>query len=149
MIMIAFLLMALLGQISAQEEQNLTWFTNLEVAKEYAAANEKDILMVFAGSDWCRPCKRFKKDILDAKKFKTWGSEEVVILYLDFPAKKKNRLSKDQTAHNEALSEQYNKSGYLPYLLLIDSEENVIGNPKYWGQSPKKFVKELMADMTP
>lgn len=110
--MIAFFLMALLGQITAQEEQNLTWFTNLEVAKEYAAANEKDILMVFAGSDRCRPCKRFKKDILDAKKFKTWGSEEVVILYLDFPAKKKNRLSKDQTAHNEALSEQYNKSGY-------------------------------------
>lgn len=101
--------------------KGLEWFTNMEMAKEYAAENDKDILMVFSGSDWCRPCIQFKQDILEEADFQDWGSERFVILYLDFPARKKNRLSEEAIAHNEALAERLNKSGAFPNIYYRNS----------------------------
>lgn len=118
-------------------------FTDIEAAKKYAAAQDVDILMVFGGSDWCKPCIRFKKDILEAESFKKWSTENMAVLYLDFPAKKQNKLSGTQTAHNEALAEKFNKSGFFPNLFVIDAEEKVLANPKFKNQDADTFIGEL------
>jgi len=129
--------------LSKAQETNVQWFENMEEAKIYATEHQANILMVFSGSDWCKPCIQFKKDILEAEDFKTWGASKLVILYLDFPARKKNKLSPDQTAHNENLAEQYNKSGTFPNVFLMDEEANVLANPAFKGQDVTDFIAKL------
>ncbi|HMQ47129.1 MAG TPA: thioredoxin family protein [Saprospiraceae bacterium] len=137
------LLLGLCGlaySVFAQTEQ--PFFTDYEQAKAVALAENKKILMVFAGSDWCRPCMQFKKEILDSEVFQTYAQENLVVLYLDFPARKKNRLSKEQTAHHEQLAEQYNKAGAFPKLVLLDGADHLIRNLSYTNQAAEHFIKE-------
>lgn len=128
---------------SYAQEEKLPWFENIEIAKTYAADHQANILMVFAGSDWCKPCIQFKNDILEADDFKSWGKSKLVVLYLDFPARKKNKLSETQTSHNEALAEKFNKSGAFPNIFLLDEEDNVLANPTFKGQGVEEFIASL------
>ena len=123
--------------------QKAQLFTNFEAAKSYAVAQNVNILLVFGGSDWCKPCIRFKNDILESETFKSWSSENMAVLYLDFPAKKQNKLSDKQTAHNEKLAEQFNKSGFFPNIFVVDTDEKVLANPKFKNQDTPTFIEEL------
>ena len=118
-------------------------FTNKEKAILHAQENETPIMMVFAGSDWCRPCIQFKKEILMNSEFKTYANAYLTVLYLDFPSKKKNQLSKDETIQNESLAEEFNKSGSFPKIILTDKN---LQNPKeisFKNQSVQAFISEL------
>jgi thioredoxin-related protein len=121
------------------------WFGDIEEASDYATTNEVPILMVFAGSDWCKPCMQFKKDILTSEQFTDYASGKLAILYLDFPMRKQNKLSEEQTAHNEKLAEKYNKSGAFPAILLMDANQNVYGPLEFKRQSPDDFIKSCKA----
>lgn len=140
---IIFLALVILGfQLNAQSTLN-NWFVDLEEAQSYAKDHSGQILMVFSGSDWCKPCIQFKKDILTADAFKQYADANLTILYLDFPARKKNKLSKAQTKHNEALAEKYNRQGAFPKIVLLDSEDVILAQPEFRGQSPDDFIAEL------
>ncbi|HCQ12673.1 thioredoxin family protein, partial [Flavobacterium sp.] len=39
------------------------WKSSLEEAKIEAAKENKQILLVFSGSDWCAPCMKLEKNI--------------------------------------------------------------------------------------
>ena len=121
--------------------QESNWFVEQNNAVQFAKENNTNILMVFAGSDWCRPCIKFKKDILESEEFKNNTNGQLAILYLDFPAKKKNKLSKEQIEHNESLAEQFNKSGAFPKIVLLDNTLKKIKDIKFSGQNAKSFVK--------
>ena len=141
-LLLAFSLLAFSLQMNGQIEKTNV-FTDFAEAKAFANEHQTNVLMVFGGSDWCKPCIRFKNDILDAETFKSWSAENIAVLYLDFPAKKKNKLSKEQTAHNEALAEQFNKSGFFPNIFILNPEEQVLANPKFKNQDAATFVEEL------
>lgn len=128
--------------VSAQTEIN-NWFVEASQAKEYALKNNVNVIMVFAGSDWCRPCIQFKKDILESESFQSYAQEGLAILYLDFPSKKKNMLSKELTTQNENLAEQYNKSGSFPKIMLLDSAMEKIKEVKFANQEPQAFIEQL------
>lgn len=113
------LLFLITFQVNAQEV-NL-WHSNFEEAKTLAAEQNRSILMVFSGSDWCKPCIQMREQIWDSAAFQNFAKENLVLLELDFPFRKKNRLSKEQTAHNEALAEQYNSKGEFPKVVLLDA----------------------------
>lgn len=134
--------------VTAQDANSLQWFTNIEEAKSAAAENGQNILMVFAGSDWCKPCIKFKKDILQNSNFSTQNIEKLVILYLDFPARKKNKLSKEQTKHNETLADKYNRSGIFPKIILLDAQGEKLKTIAFEGQSAEAFSTELSTTKT-
>lgn len=139
------LFMLSFGQINAQKKTNpiVNYTTNAVLAKENASKNKQHILMVFGGSDWCAPCIKFKKKVLQSDAFNAYAKDNLQILYLDFPSRKKNRLSKEQTAHNEALAEVYNQEGAFPKIVLAKADGTVIRVIKYNGQSAKDFMKKL------
>lgn len=120
-----------------------SWVVKLDDAKTLASTESKSILMVFAGSDWCAPCIKLKKTILITDVFQEYEKENFVVLYLDFPSKKKNKLSKEQAQHNEALADKFNRSGRFPHIVLMDSEGNSIKIIQFDGQSPDSFIKEI------
>lgn len=121
----------------------VSWVSNMANAQSIATSEQKSILMVFAGSDWCAPCIKFKKNILVTDEFQEYEKNNLVILYLDFPAKKKNKLSKEQTKHNEMLADQYNRSGRFPHIILLDKDGESIKTMAYDGQPPRSFIKEI------
>ena len=81
-------------------------------------------LLVFSGSDWCLPCIRFERSVLQDSTFVAFSDEYLTIEKADFPQHKK--LTKDQVSHNESLAEKYNPQGYFPHVLLLDAHGKVL-----------------------
>jgi len=131
-------------QGQAQLNEAIT-FNDITKAKAYAEKENVAILMVFAGSDWCRPCMQFKKSILLNDAFSAYSDTTLALLYLDFPLKKANKLSPEQTTHNEKLAEVYNTSGAFPAILLLDRNEKVLGKLPFKNQSPAEFIAQCEA----
>ncbi|MFT5723271.1 MAG: thioredoxin-related protein [Bacteroidia bacterium] len=122
-----------------------SFYSNLDSAKVTAKSSNKNILVVFAGSDWCRPCIQFKRDILLNEAFITYANEHLVIVYLDFPSHKKNQLPPAQTAYNEKLAEQYNANGVFPKTILFDASEKKLSDLAFKGQTPVDFINTCKA----
>jgi thioredoxin-related protein len=123
---------------------SVTWLGNFNEATAEAAKTHKYILVNFSGSDWCGPCIRERKEILETATFESFASDHLVLVRADFPRQKKNLLSKEQTKLNEQLADKYNPDGKFPYTLLIDEHGKVV---KDWdgfpNESPEKFVEQI------
>ncbi len=61
----------------------------------------------------------------------------------DFPRRRQNRLSKEQTARNEALAEKYNRQGYFPYVVVFSPDGQVAGSMGFEDISPKQYADRL------
>ena len=127
--------------LTAQSTQG--WWTNFDEAKAAAAEQRSNILLIFTGSDWCKSCMRFKKKILNSAEFRDYSKDKLVVMYVDFPARKKNKLPPTQTNHNEQLAEQFNRSGTFPNIFLMDAAGNILANPQFERQSVTDFIYEL------
>jgi thioredoxin-related protein len=123
---------------------NITWLGDFTEATTEAAKSHKLILINFSGSDWCGPCIRERKEILENDAFENYASNHLVLVRADFPRQKKNQLSKEQTKKNEALADKYNPDGKFPYTILIDEHGKIL---KDWdgfpNESPEKFVEQI------
>ena len=115
----------------------------LEKAAQIAKEENKLIFMNFSGSDWCRSCIILKQSILDTPEFESFANEKLVLLDVDFPKKKKNRLSKEQTKYNEKLAEKYNKEGQFPTIIILDSDLNIVAKTKYKRLSPTQYIDHI------
>ncbi|MCB9201706.1 MAG: thioredoxin family protein [Flavobacteriales bacterium] len=117
---------------------------NLESAKEKAKTENKAILMVFSGSDWCIPCIKLKKSILDSEEFKKYEKNNLVFLEVDFPKRKQNQLSKEQQKINDDLASKYNKDGIFPKVILLDENQKVLGMFTYKnGKKISEYIQEI------
>jgi thioredoxin-related protein len=115
---------------------------NIDEAKKIAVEKDQAILMIFSGSDWCKPCIQLREKILTHTEFTAFSDENMVLLELDFPYKKKNRLSKEQQKHNEALAEKYNPKGAFPLMVLLDKSGKLIESYNYNKLlAPKDYVR--------
>jgi thioredoxin-related protein len=113
------------------------WTTDFSKAKTEASEKSKYILLNFSGSDWCGPCMKLKKEVLDSEAFLKFAEDKLVLVRADFPRNKKNKLSPEQTKQNEALAEKYNNEGKFPLTVLIDATGKVV---KTWdGYSPSSM----------
>lgn len=135
-----FLLLSALLLTATLAAQDSTYETDYEIA----LSKGKDILMVFGGSDWCRPCMKFKQEVLDQPSFAAFAKDRVTVLYLDFPRKKKNRLTPYLTEQNESLAEQYNAEDQFPKVLLLGANGRVKQTLDYNGkQSAEEFIRRV------
>ena len=123
---------------------NVTWLGDFNEATAEAAKSHKYILINFSGSDWCGPCIRERKEILENDVFEKYASDHLVLVRADFPRQKKNQLGKEQIKKNEALADKYNPEGKFPYTILVDDHGKVV---KDWdgfpNESPENFVNQI------
>jgi len=134
-----FLTFSFLGQA----QQN--WQHDIEAAKTEAQASNKAIFLYFSGSDWCAPCIKLKRDILETEGFKAFSDDNLVMLKADFPRKKANQLDKEQQTKNDALAEKYNSTGIFPLSVLINAKGEVLGTWEGFpsGLTTAKFIEEI------
>lgn len=119
------------------------WYTNLDKAKEVATKENKKIVLVFQGSDWCAPCIKLDREIWSTSKFKELSKDHFIMLQADFPRKKRNKLNKELQSQNNKLAEKYNTNGYFPYVVVLDLKGQVLGTMGYEKTTPELYFKKL------
>jgi thioredoxin-related protein len=120
----------------------IAWRTDLNQAEAEAKKNHKLILLNFSGSDWCGPCIKLEKEIFENPEFQEYAKQNLVMVNADFPRQKRNRLDPKQTALNEKMADEYNKTGAFPLTLLLDENGKVM---KSWEGIPAKEVEGFIS----
>jgi thiamine biosynthesis lipoprotein len=131
LILIFFFITRLTAQVFEQKDK----------AFEKAKTENKPIFLVFSGSDWCMPCVKFEKEVLNDPGFLAFAKENLVILKADFPQRKKQ--DKALVIQNEGLAEKYNPQGYFPHLLLLDANGDILTTFQYINQTAAAFIGEF------
>lgn len=135
---VALMFIATITTVNAQE-----WQTDFAKAKEIALKEERPIILVFQGSDWCAPCIKLDREVWSTEAFKNYAKKHYVMLQADFPRKSKNALSEAQTKANAKLAEKYNKNGIFPFVVVLNSIGEVLGETSYKKTTPENYIKEL------
>ncbi len=120
--------------------QAQNWENDLNTAKTKAASENRNILLVFSGSDWCIPCMKLEKEIWQSNEFKEDAARHFILLRADFPKRKANRLSEEQQKKNDLLAETYNKQGLFPLVAVLDKEGKVLGTTGYKNMPPNEYI---------
>lgn len=135
-----FLILALVfvftNTVSAQD-----WELDFSKAKTTAQKEDKVIILVFQGSDWCAPCIKLDKEVWSTDVFKKQAAAHYVMLQADFPRKRKNDLSKEQVASNALLAEKYNPQGIFPFVVVMDGKGKVLGKESYKKVGAQGYIK--------
>ncbi len=116
------------------------WHTDYKGAQSIAKAENKPILLVFQGSDWCAPCIKLDREVWSTEEFREYASSRWVMLKADFPRRSKNELGTDQAKANAALAERYNKNGIFPFVVVLDKEGHVLGETSYQKIGPEGYI---------
>ena len=111
------------------------------IAFEKAKTENKPVFLVFSGSDWCLPCIKFEKEVLNTSEFQEFSNNELIILKADFPQRKEQ--DKSLVEQNEELAEKYNPQGYFPHLVLLDNKGVVLTRFNYFNQNVSGFILEF------
>lgn len=112
-----------------------------QTAFKLSAQYDRDILLVFSGSDWCIPCIQFEKKVLSDTAFQNFAAKRLIVLKADFPQKRK--IPAELKSQYEALAEEYNPNGIFPYIVLMTPDKKLLANISYRNQSVTTFLGEL------
>ena len=113
----------------------IIWYHNLDDAIHLAQNEHKYVILNFSGSDWCGPCIRMHKEMIETESFQKLADSTLIMVNADFPRLKKNQLSAEQQKLNDAVADKFNSKGIFPLTLLINGYGKVI---KEWDGLPKE-----------
>ena len=133
------LLLALTVSISTAAGDE--WMTDFEAAKQKAAAENKDLLVNFTGSDWCSWCIKLVDEVFKHDAFKKGVADNFVLVELDFP-QDKSKLDESTQKQNEMLQEKYSIQGF-PTILLLDDQGRPYAQTGYQAGGPEKYLVHL------
>lgn len=120
------------------------WEPSFHSAITKASNLDRKVLLVFSGSDWCAPCIRLKKNILQTAAFQAYAEEHLVLYDADFPRKRKNQLPEKKALENAGLAEKFNPEGYFPYMVLLDESSQTLG---VLGFESKKTTEDYITSL--
>ncbi len=116
------------------------WTDDFEAAKKLAAETDRDLFVLFTGTDWCSWCMRLEKEVFSQKGFIEKLSEKFVPVFIDRP-EDKTRLSELAAAQNEELLRRYRIEGF-PTVLLMDADGDVFAQTGYVKGGPENYLKQ-------
>ncbi len=134
-----FLLISFCSIISYGQEIN--WHTNLEEAITFSKKEHKKIILIFSGSDWCKPCIQLKSEVLESPDFIKNTATEYIFVHIDFKRNRK-KVSKERIKYIEAIAEKYNPKGAFPYLVIFDENLKILRTINgYKGEKSSVFIE--------
>ncbi len=120
----AILLLMFAGVVTADD----AWTDDIEQAIKTANDEDKDLLLLYTGSDWCPPCKKLEEDILSQDEFLEDAKSKYVLVKFDFP--REIEQSAELIKQNREWQEKYGIDGY-PTIVLVDSNQRPFGFAGY------------------
>ncbi len=119
------------------------WYTALPAALAQAQATQRPVLAVFSGSDWCKPCMLFEREVFAQPAFSAYAQDKLVLAHFDFPRLKKNQLPAAQLKLNEQAAAQLNRNGDFPLAVLVAPDGKVLARSGYVAGGPAAFAAYL------
>jgi len=99
------------------------WIENFPEAFELSVKKGKPILANFTGSDWCGWCIKLDKAVFQTEDFKKWAEENVILLELDFPRRKK--LDPEIETNNNYLQSIFKVRGFPTiWIFTVQQQED-------------------------
>jgi thioredoxin-related protein len=128
------------GFSTPSSPDSLQWQADFPSAQALAQETGKSILLVFSGSDWCRPCMQLEQEVLQSESFATFAGQHLILLRADFPRARKRQLPPRQQAHNAELAERYNPKGAFPLIVLLDPMGRPLDQIGYQSGGPQAYL---------
>ncbi len=119
------------------------WKPSYKEALTCSKEEDKPIILVFSGSDWCAPCIKLDKTIWQSKEFIAFSKDNYILYRADFPRKKANKLSDDLIAQNNALADKFNAKGYFPLVVVLSPQQKILGTTGYKKLPPEAYISLL------
>lgn len=117
------------------------WMTDYDQALEKGNRENKPILLLFTGSDWCGWCIKLEDQVFSEEEFEEYATEKVVCVKADFP---RNKDQDDEVKkQNKKLKKKFGISGFPTVLVLNPKSEEIIANTGYREGGPSKYVDHL------
>ena len=122
------------------------WFTKHKKALAFAKKQNKPLLILFTGTQWCPPCIYMEKNVFDKPEFREEIIKLAVLLKLDTPSHYKKSLNeKEATLKQEfkLFAKRYRVAS-TPTVVIVDSsgkELNRFVATRY--ASVKSFLAEV------
>ena len=117
------------------------WFDDYEAAREMAQRENKPMLLLFTGSDWCGFCIRLRRTVLDKPEFRSFAYRHLVLVYIDSP--RRVRLPRGLVAQNRMLREKFGAGGGVPNTLVVTPDERIIGRIGGCPRNPHDYLRRL------
>ncbi|MDG1849181.1 MAG: thioredoxin family protein [Flavobacteriales bacterium] len=124
-------------QLKEVQDTEKLWFTDVDKALMASKNTGKSIFVFFTGKDWCSWCHKLDRQILVQEDFINYAKENLVLLELDFP-KKKRVLPLKQIE----LARKFQIRSY-PTVILMDAYKNEIGRTGYEAMSPLQYTEHI------
>jgi S1-C subfamily serine protease len=133
------------GAAPAEKVQGATygpWIQDFEEAKRRAAAEGKDILVVFSGLDWCEWSVRSRREVFGRPDFSRGVSDRYILVEIDFPLGPQQQANVQDQARNQRLAEQFAVTNY-PTVVLTDAQGLPYGAENYVPGGVSAFQSRL------
>ena len=118
------------------------WLADFDAAARVAAAQQKDLLVDFTGSDWCVWCKRLDAEVFSQDAFLREIQRQYVLVALDFPNGEEAKKGVPNPERNLELARRFEIQGY-PTVLLMTPEGEVYGSTGYRPGGAESYVEHV------
>lgn len=98
--------------------QEIKMIKDWSQAKEQAEKENKKILIILTGSEWCAPCKKMDKNVLATPDFKQYAEEHLILFLVDLPGG--GLLMNSQVYQDYMRFKKEYQTDALPSLILVD-----------------------------
>ncbi|MDF0720898.1 thioredoxin family protein [Kaistella sp. PBT33-4] len=120
----------------SQLPKNNDW----NVAQEKAQKSGKNILIILTGSEWCKPCIKMKKNVIETIEFEKFANESVEIFEINLP---RNQDLNSKVVMDYQYFKNKFKTNALPSLILLDKEGNELVKISDGLASKQKVISKL------
>lgn len=125
------------GNAFAAEAQ---WLTDYDEGLALAKKDNRNMMVLFTGSDWCPWCKKLHSEILAKDDFTSFAEKNnLVLVELDFP--RDNKPAQEVMQKRTALAKKYSIDGY-PTIVLLTGAEKEFGRMGYERNGVSAFTQK-------
>ncbi len=124
--------------VLTQDAPDMVWIEDVEQAKAEAIEKDRPILLLYTATSWCGYCRKLDDQLLTQDAFKTYASENLVLLLSDHSDREKGKEWKEQ---NKELVESCPVGGF-PHMYLLTSDAKKLGSVQYY--EPKWSIQDYL-----
>jgi thioredoxin-related protein len=95
----------------------ITKYDDWDIAKQQSELKGKNILIILTGAEWCKPCVKMEKNVIENEQFIEYANRNLVILEINIPRNQNynSKIMKDYVYFKNKYS-----TNALPIMILVD-----------------------------
>lgn len=117
-----------------------TWHHSYSKALAAAKKDQRPIILLFTGDEWCRPCKLLDRKVFGKPEFNDWASKNVVLAKVNMSRQfKPTVFNIFQRKTHDTLIEKY-RVRTIPSAVILTPSEKPLGILRFSGQTAREYV---------